>query len=1807
MSDSSQDLSFLAGGGEMGERTRSFDWAAHPLGRPENWPQSLKIAIRILLTSRYAMWIGWGSEFYFFCNDAYSPTLGNKQDWALGASARKVWAEIWPDVGPRAESVVATGNATWDESLLLFLERSGFPEETYHTFSYSPLPDDAGGVGGMLSVVTEETDRIINERRLTLVRELASQLGLAQTSPQVFAGIQQCLAARPADVPFALVYLFENGGKSARLACLHGVEPASAMAPAWIDCDPRRVSEAVAWPGGAMLDRRAEVVVDHLRRRFGEVPTGPWDIPPRLALLVPLAGQGQDRPAGFLVAGVNPYRPLDAAYKGFVGLLAGQIAAALSNADAYEAEHQRAEALAELDHAKTEFFGNVSHEFRTPLTLMLSPVEEVLSDHSSELSEYNRERLGIVHRNGLRLQKLVNTLLDFSRIEAGRVQMACEPVNLAEYTADLASLFRSAVERAGLRLEVDCPPLSEPVYVDRDMWEKIVLNLLSNAFKHTFEGSIRVALRPTGNNTVELTVSDTGTGIPSDAVPRLFERFFRVLGARSRTHEGSGIGLAIVQELIKLHKGTIEVTSRLGVGTTFTVSLPLGTAHLSSGQFHTKDWSADTRLDTSPFEQEAIRWIANDGVLKTKKEPEPESSPVASAGSQARPRVVLADDNADMREYVGRLLSPHYSVDAHPDGESALQAARREKPDLILTDVMMPRLNGIDLLRAVRADDGLKDVPIIVLSARAGEESQIEGLERGADDYLVKPFSAKEVIARVGAKIELARIRRESMEREANLAAETTRILESITDAFVAMDEHFQLTYANAEAERIYGMGRDELIGKVYDEVFPAPRGTVAEREFSRAMRDRVKVDFEMFHQPWQRWFEVHAYPSPTGGLAVYFKDITEQKRIEGVMAGQRQALELAVQGAPLKDILDVLVRTAETQTSTEIVGSIMLLDEDGVRLRSVSAPSLSEAYFQAVDGVRIGPSVGTCATAAYTGQIVITENIATDPGWEQFRGMAMEHGFQSCWSTPIFSSRKTVLGTFGLYHRHKQAPSAQERETVGLLSHTAAVVIERHQETKARVAAEAALREEEQRFRNLANSAPAMLWLSDATGGRTFLSRGWYDFTGREDGSGLDLQWLDVLHPDDRGPIKQSYLHAIVNHRSFEIDYRLLRADKQYRWVVSSGRPRFDESGTYIGHIGSVIDITDRKRAEESLKRSEAFARGIMENSPDCVKILSVEGRLVWMNEAGKRLMEVDDFESIRDLPWTSFWEHGQSERGAEQALEAAKHGDVGRFQGLCPTVKGKRKWWDVAVVAIPGRKGKPEQLLSVSRDVTEQRRVQIAVLENEERLRLAAKATNDAIWDADLIAGRYVWSPAMADMFGWKEVVDGVESDWWMDRVHHDDRASVQKTLADVFGNSGASHWQAEYRFRRSDGSYAEVLDRGYVIRLPGGQAVRMVGAMLDITARKLAEQELDSHRRYLEQIVEARTRELQESHQRLRLSERMALLGTLSAGLGHDMGNLLVPIRVRLESLDNAGLSDELKEDVGVIRTSADYLKRLANGLRLLAVDPELASSDEATELSSWWADVEAIYKNMLPRNVVLRSSIPSEPCSVSMSKSGLTQVVFNIVQNAGDAMKSRGTGTVTITVAPGDEEVRVQVTDDGPGMTEEIKRRCMEPFFTTKPRGISTGIGLVLVSGLVREAGGRVELESEPNVGTTFTLVLRRAPAAIETSDTPTSGFAVVQVKDARMRAFVTAELRMLSHGIQTGLEGADPYPDVVVLDIDDATTDACLARGAKVIVVGESSRKEETGFIALGKKPKTEAVRRALREAARASVTGGPRR
>jgi signal transduction histidine kinase len=670
---------------------------------------------------------------------------------------RECWKEIWHILQPLIDTPFKGGPATWNDDILLEIGRYGTLEESHFTIAYSPVPDETAenGIGGVVATVTEITEKVVSERHVKALRDLSAASLEAKTAEEACRVATETLAGYALDVPFALIYLLEPDGTTASLAGTAGIEPGTPMAPSVISL-ARDADEGAPWPLDA-LAAETTLVVEDLEKRFGSaVPVGPWGDRPSTAVVLPLRSNAARGVFGFFVAGVSTRLRLDDRYRGFYDLAAGQITTAINNARAYEAERERAEALAELDRAKTLFFSNVSHELRTPLTLMLGPLEDVLA--SEELHGETQQHVETAYRNAGRLLRLVNTLLDFSRIEAGRIDAAYEKTDIASLTIDLASTFRSAIERAGLRFTVDCATPSQDVYVDRDMWEKIVLNLLTNALKFTFEGSISVSLIDRGSS-IELAIADTGTGIAQDELSRIFERFHRVREARSRTYEGTGIGLSLVRELARLHGGDVTVESKEGVGSTFLVRIPTGRAHLPADRVGVARMLTSTAVGVAPYVNEALGWLGIDAASTAAM-----SNDDGMASGNASPDaawVLVVDDNADMRDYIQRLLQGRWNVITAPDGRAALDIVLNQPVDLVLTDIMMPRMDGIELMRAIRGNHAKAMTPVILLSARAGEEPRVEGLEAGADDYLIKPFSARELIARVQTHLALAAAHRE--------------------------------------------------------------------------------------------------------------------------------------------------------------------------------------------------------------------------------------------------------------------------------------------------------------------------------------------------------------------------------------------------------------------------------------------------------------------------------------------------------------------------------------------------------------------------------------------------------------------------------------------------------------------------------------------------------------------------------------------------------------------------------------------------------------------------------------------------------------------------------------------------------------------------------------------------------------------------------------------------------------------------------------------------------------------------------------
>ncbi len=755
----------------MSTLMRSIDWSATPLGPVEAWPSTLGTALSICLASRFPIVIGWGPELLLLYNEAYRPIMGARHPRALGRPCYEAYEEIIPFLKPMLDGVLASGVATWEEDFHFPLERNGYVEEAYFTLSHSAIRDENRVIRGIFATICETTSRVLSLRRLQVSSELARRTMHANGAEHACRLAGEVFDEFHADIPWSALYLVED--REARLVATSSLG-AEAL-PQRLDLSgPSSVARAV---------REMRPIESRVERELpgrGRIASDP-------VLIAPIERAGHERPSAVLVAGRNARCPFDDAYRGFFGFVVRQIGTAIANAVASAEERERARALAEIGQAKTTFFSNVSHEFRTPLTLLMGPLQDVLESSTEPLPARAREAVELAHRNALRLGKLVKALLDFSRIEAGRLRANYVATDLAAATRDLASMFRSAIDRAGLVFDLSAiEDLPQPVFVDRGMWEQIVSNLLSNAFKFTFQGGIRIAVRTAGGR-AEVAIEDTGVGIAEHELPRLFERFHRIEGSRARTHEGSGIGLSLVESLVALHGGSIAATSCLDKGTRFTISLPFGSAHLPQDRIDADPPTTTTAPSASgeTYANEALRWLPTDGA-DAAPEVEPYEGPEAAA------RILVADDNADMRDYIARLLRPHWTVEVARDGVDALAAVRAGRFDLVLADVMMPGLDGFGLLREMRGDTTTAEIPVVMLSARAGDESRIEGFEAGTDDYLVKPFTSRELVTRVRSQLALSRARsfQAAAVRDLVAARAEAERANAVKDEFLAMLGH---------------------------------------------------------------------------------------------------------------------------------------------------------------------------------------------------------------------------------------------------------------------------------------------------------------------------------------------------------------------------------------------------------------------------------------------------------------------------------------------------------------------------------------------------------------------------------------------------------------------------------------------------------------------------------------------------------------------------------------------------------------------------------------------------------------------------------------------------------------------------------------------------------------------------------------------------------------------------------------------------------------------------------------------------------
>ncbi len=1717
-----------SGGGEMGERIRAFDWAASPLGCPEHWPRSLHTALGILLNSGYPMYIAWGPAFIQFYNDAYRPILGSsKHPDALGRTTQETFAEIWDFIGPMFRSVLQTSRASTFTDQILPLDRNGFPEECYFTFSYSAILDQGDTVGGVFVTVIETTERVLRERRLAALRALAQEPA-RDSITQLCHAAAAALRGNQTDAPFAALYEHQADGGMERVECF-GIDPDGlSIPPRFDDTGP------APWFVGAPVattETRTQPPVEVVLLPRAIAPPNGWagTLPVTHAVRAMIMAPGQSHASAFMLVGLSPHLRLDDAYLDYFRSAATLFGNLIAEAQAYLVERRRAEALAEIDRAKTVFFSNVSHEFRTPLTLMLGPLEELLSNPAGDLSPGHLAQLAGVRRNGRRLLKLVNVLLDFARIEAGRSSAHYVPTDLARMTADLAGHFRAACERAGVALRVDCPPLSEMAYVDHGMWEKILFNLLSNAFKFTFEGEIAVRLGSQGDHFV-LSVRDTGVGIPAHALTRVFERFHRVEGAQGRSHEGSGIGLALVQELVKLHGGTIDVDSLTGRGSEFRVSIPKGHAHLPADQ-------VDEQLAVDPpsgcgdlYVDEAWGWVPSPGGVGLRH------PPVA----RDLPYVLLADDNADMRDYVGRLLSDSYEVLCVSDGLQALEAARRRRPDLILSDVMMPGLDGIGLVHALRNDASLRMVPTILLSARAGEDERHKGLEQGADDYLVKPFSSRELLVRVASLLRSVDIRREA-NRALALHEEKLRIT---------------LEAANLGAWELDGIdgpftGDATCMGHLGLPGTPEPGPDAA--------------------RGWQTHLGPHDRERLVALMRVSLRDLVPFDTECRVDAPHGVVRRIAMRGRPVFDarrqvqqLIGVTIDVTERRRSDEA------LHQNEQRLRAtLTATGTGHWDVDLRDPARgeVSPQLarifGYPTTPVQWSHDVFLHHVDPDDRdrvngiWRMAVAGQREHEFECRIVRADGMSRWIWVGA-----------SVSQRDDEGRpvrLSGLVRDITERHE-------TEAALRDARARLDATLAAAELGSWTWDIAQDRVVADGNLmrlFDVSESDVAGGPLARYLRAIHPDDLSEAQDRLAEAVRSGEPLEATYRVCRSDGSIRYLIARGRAEFGPDGQASRLSGIVLDVTEQKLAEAALRDSEAYLRQVIDASAEGFYGIDTDGKATLCNAGFLRMLGFSCMEEVVGRELHAVIHHSRADGSPYPAHDcpihrAATTGVPGhaddewffRRDGSSFPVE----YWTYPVV-IDGRlRGAVTTFI----DITQRKLASASLRRSEEAARsarqtleitLAASATGT--FRFDLRTQQFVeFDATMRKLFAVHEHADVRTVEQFLAAVHPQDVPLVASAMAGAIRD--AVDFELEFRVATGDADGERwIFDRAKVVRDSTEQRRFLVGACTDVTWRRRSEEAARVAAAENARLVES----LRQADQR-----KDVFLATLS----HELRNPLAPLRNALTLLAKPDVSeDRMRHLLALMTRQVDHLVRLVDDLMEIsrinrgAFELRMERVDVAGIMR---AAVEASDHLMQQARHRLRVELPRQPLAIRGDPVRLIQVLGNLLNNA--AKYTPPGGTISLRARRQDAWVRFSVVDNGSGMTAESLAQIFDMFSRGDrmhlPQQDGLGIGLALARRLAQMHGGVLEARSDgPGRGSEFILQLPLHPAG----DVDIAGqgwmppadlcrLDVLVVDDNRDAVDTLAEvLRMRGASARvaySGLQAIELFtvraPDAVLLDI-----------------------------------------------------------
>ncbi|WP_297332325.1 ATP-binding protein [Flavobacterium sp.] len=1119
---------FLSSNGQLGQLIRNHNWDSTSLGPIKNWSQSLKTTINLMLNSQNPIWIGWGAENLFLYNDAYIDVLGtDKHPWALGKPASVVWEEIWDICGPLSDKVYKEGKSSNNTDVQLFMKRGSLLEEVYFSFSYSPVIDESGKVGGLFCPNFETTSKILNARRNGTLSELAAKSLIEKTPAKACASAAAILSKNSEDIPFAIFYLHNNNNME--VVQRVGLEKCTESV------FPKNISYRETGNDKKLLDimqgGQVEIIEITEPDLFPEGLAG-QQIKQAIALPLTLSGNVQ---AGLLICGLNPTRRLDSDYYTFFEMVSGQVATALQNATAAENERKRLEELAEIDRAKTAFFSNISHEFRTPLTLMLGPLEDMLQNGS--LKQGERKSVETTHRNALRLLKLVNTLLDFSMIESGRIKAKYIPMDAAAFTMSLASNFRSIIERAGIEFIVSSDKITRNVYLDREMWEKIIFNLLSNAYKYTLRGKISVNIKEDGDQ-FKIEVEDTGTGIPKNELPKMFTRFHRIANSAGRSFEGSGIGLSMIREFILQHGGNITVESEEGKGTVFTVTIPFGNKHLPDEQVLENDFTEDIYLTDKHTKE--IKLLTNPEGDETEVSQE-EVYPVTDT-------VLVVDDNDDMRNHIKSIIRSNYNVVTARNGKQALEKIKQHKISLVLSDIMMPVMDGLQLVKEIKSNPETAVLPLILLTARAGEESRIHGYETGADDYLVKPFSSKELMARIRSHINISKSRN-------HIRNQIKTIFSQVPIAIMILKGNdFIIEMANDEALKMWNADKHDLQNKSVLEVLPL----INEGDYRQILND----------------------------VYINGKSYTEdEKRFDISIGEEVHQLYLKIALQPLHDengLISGIIAIAENITA-QVQARKKIEDSENKFRNLIHQAQIGIVVFK---GENLKIDVVNDRYCEILGmQRVHIEGRNMTEIMPELKGSYVEENLLHVLHTGDKHAHNNLPVTLTLngktetnYYSSVYQPLVENNKITGVVALVNKVTDE-YLTSKIK-------EQNEEDLMLILETMPHIAFRADSTGMLVYYNQRFYDYTGLTFEEAKGNGWQAVIQPDMLQEVYNDWMQCVNTGEGLDVSFLMKRAsDGMYRWHLARAVALHDEKGAISQWVGTLTDVHEQKVFAEKLE----------------------------------------------------------------------------------------------------------------------------------------------------------------------------------------------------------------------------------------------------------------------------------------------------------------------------------------------------------------------------------------------------------------------------------------------------------------------------------------------------------------------------------------------------------------------------------------------------------------------------------------------